>query len=208
MIFQWIKFALVVRVRRIKAIKQQTQRVSLKGAFTERIRSFKVVVICTSVHRNWICGAFWGEKQDVLSFYTSDFCAASKGPAAPSHRDTPTQAMGHCPSPPWGHNTTHLSLLNGREVARMCPSLPGTAGSPGTIPKTSENPLLPGYQKGEVLFLLDSGCIKAERNPHKRLHMKCSAKGPQEFTPILSPHLAAWIPPGESGTWARQCLPH
>lgn len=43
-----------------------------------------------------------------LSFHTSAFCAASKGPAAPSPRDTPTQGMGHPSFHPWGTGLTSL----------------------------------------------------------------------------------------------------
>lgn len=82
--------------------------------------------------------------------------------------------------PPLG-DRTHLSLLNGREVARMCPSLPGTAGSPETIPEMSENPLLPGCQKGEVLFLLGCGCTKAEEPPQETAHAKDLGNSPQVF---------------------------
>lgn len=146
------------------------------------------------------------DRSRMFSALTQVFFVLLPKPSSPFSQGHSNPRDGS-PILPALEDRTHLPLLNGREVARMCPSLPGTAGSAGTIPETPGNPLLPGCQKGEVLFLLGCGCIQAGRNPHKRLHLKCSAKGP-EFTPSLSPHLAAWIPPGDLGTRARQCLPH
>lgn len=81
------------------------------------------------------------------------FLCCFQRPSSPFSQGHSNPRDGSPVLPPLGART-HPSLPNGREVARMCPSLPGTAGSPGTIPEKSENPLLPGCQKGEVSFLL------------------------------------------------------
>lgn len=48
---------------------------------------------------------------------------------------------------PSGMRHAHHSLPKGRAAARTCPSPPGTARSPATIPETAENPLPPVCQK-------------------------------------------------------------